>query len=165
MADINHKLDNGIQRPKKELSAAKIAAMEKMKKGREEWLKEKKRCEDAGLPPPLSKNALAKKKKLQIAEENNITMEIKDEPQEEEVVEQEVCEAQEPPAPKPKPQPKKKGKKQVVVNNYYEEVVEEEEESSSEEEEEVINNHYTRLSNNPNPQWKLTDNQRIIRFV
>ena len=94
-------------------------------------------------------------------------MEIKDEPQEEEVVEQEVCEAQEPPlpsVPKPKPQPKKKGKKQVVVNNYYEEVVEEEEESS-EEEEEVINNHYTRLSNNPNPQWKLTDNQRIIRFV
>ena len=49
MADINHKLENkldeeqSIQRPKKQLSEAKLKAMEKMRAGREAWLKEKQR--------------------------------------------------------------------------------------------------------------------------
>ena len=48
------------QRPKKVLSEAKIKALEKMKVGREAWLKEKARCKAEGLPPPISKNSKKK---------------------------------------------------------------------------------------------------------
>ena len=51
------------QRPKKVLSEAKIKALEKMKVGREAWLKEKARCKAEGLPPPISKNS---KKKVEL---------------------------------------------------------------------------------------------------
>ena len=76
MADINHKLDNDIQRPKKQLSEAKIKAMEKMAAGRKAWLLEKKRCEEAGLPPPISKKKAAQLKKVEIKEENNVESEL-----------------------------------------------------------------------------------------
>ncbi len=156
-------MDN-LERPKKELSEAKKAALLKMKAGREAWLKEKARCKAEGLPPPVSK----KKKKVKV-EDPPIQMVIEDaeelfdhtegeaideQEEEEEVVEQVVEQ------PKKMIKPKRKKKKQVVINNYYEEV------ESSSEEEEVVNNHYRTYSNNPNPQYQeYQPQQKIIRFV
>lgn len=174
MADINHKLDNqinDIQRPKKQLSEAKLKAMEKMKAGREAWLKEKKRCEEAGLPPPISKKKAAQQKKVQIKEEQNVEMNITEATEQESPeinVENNIIVPKNAPVKKRKEPKQPPKKKQVVVNNYYEEVVEEEESESSseeEEEEEIVNNHYRRYTTNPNPQWRLNNNQKTIRFV
>ena len=177
MADINHKLENlnQIQRPKKVLSEAKIKAMEKMKAGREAWLLEKKRCEEEGLPPPVSKKkAAAQKKKVVIKDENvdvlNTNIEEASELESPEIsVENNIIVPTNKPVKKRKETKVANKKKQVVVNNYYEEVIEseEEEESSSEEEEEeeIVNNHYRRHTTNPNPQYRLNNNQKTIRFV
>lgn len=164
MADINHKLENkldeeqSIQRPKKQLSEAKLKAMEKMRAGREAWLKEKQRCKEAGLPPPVSKSKMKKEVVKEVVDE--LPSEVEDDPQ------------PQPQAPAPLPKPSKsqpkRGKKQVVINNYYEEIVPKEEEYTDEEsseEEEVVNNHYRRYTNNPNPQYNLASNQKVIRFV
>ena len=164
MADINHKLENkldeeqSIQRPKKQLSEAKLKAMEKMRAGREAWLKEKQRCKEEGLPPPVSKSKMKKEVVKEVV--NELPSEVEDTPQ------------PQPQAPAPLPKPSKsqpkRGKKQVVINNYYEEIVPQEEEYTDEEssdEEEVVNNHYRRYTNNPNPQYNLASNQKVIRFV
>ena len=164
MADINHKLENkldeeqSIQRPKKQLSEAKLKAMEKMRAGREAWLKEKQRCKEAGLPPPVSKSKMKTEVVKEVVDE--LPSEVEDDPQ------------PQPQAPAPLPKPSKsqpkRGKKQVVINNYYEEIVPKEEEYTDEEsseEEEVVNNHYRRYTNNPNHQYNLASNQKVIRFV
>tara|TARA_R110000765_G_scaffold132090_2_gene230571 strand:+ start:4283 stop:4810 length:528 start_codon:yes stop_codon:yes gene_type:complete len=175
MADINHKLENlnQIQRPKKVLSEAKIKAMEKMKAGREAWLLEKKRCEEEGLPPPVSKKKAAAQKKVVIKDtEGSVEMNIEEasELESPEIsVENNIIVPTNKPVKKRKETKVANKKKQVVVNNYYEEVIEseEEEESSSEEEEEeeIVNNHYRRHTTNPNPQYRLNNNQKTIRFV
>ena len=160
--------DNNIQRPKKVLSEKKIAAMAKMKEGREAWLKEKARCKAEGLPPPISKKKAAQKVAQEVSINPSLNGFAEDEVEVEDASKMLTAPRVEVEVPKGREKRPTK-KKQVVVNNYYEEVVEEEEseeeESSSEEEEEIINNHYQRYSNNPNPQYRLNNNQKVIRFV
>tara|TARA_R100001244_G_C5162523_1_gene131129 strand:- start:1390 stop:1872 length:483 start_codon:yes stop_codon:yes gene_type:complete len=155
------------QRPKKVLSEAKIKALEKMKIGREAWLKEKARCKAEGLPPPISKNS---KKKIELKIEDVAAAAAIQASCEDEIIDQasideleESSDEEELKVVKKKVAKKKKKKKQVVINNYYEEV---ESESSSSEEEEVINNHYRTYSNNPHPTFQQSHQQeKIIRFV
>ena len=154
------------QRPKKVLSEAKIKALEKMKIGREAWLKEKARCKAEGLPPPISKNS---KKKIELKIEDVAAAAAIQASCEDEIIDQASIDELEESSDEEelkvvkKVAKKKKKKKQVVINNYYEEV---ESESSSSEEEEVINNHYRTYSNNPHPTFQQSHQQeKIIRFV